>query len=53
MIKKLLNTIKAKLSHDYSRDKIEAYLSKSTDLNDLENRIQELDKKGAYNRFYI
>ena len=53
MIKKLLRKILSSFAYEYYKDKIEKYLSKSKDLIDLENRMQELDKKGAYNRFYI
>ena len=53
MIKKLLNQLLNLFSYDYDRKQIENYLAKSSDLTDLENRIKELDRKGAYNRFYI
>jgi hypothetical protein len=53
MIKKLLNKISNVFSHDQNRIKIENYLAKSSDLADLENRMEELDKRGAYNRFYF
>ena len=53
MIKKLLNHIIYSLSYDYDRKQIEKYLAKSSDLNDLENRIKELDRNGTYNKFYI
>ena len=53
MIKKLLNQIIRIFSRNYNMQKIENYLSQSNDLADLENRIQELDKRGAYNRFDI
>ena len=33
--------------------KIENYLAQSSDLTDLENRMKDLDKQGAYNKFYI
>jgi len=51
MIKKLLSKIVSSFSYEYDKDKIEKYLSKSKDLIDLENRMKELEKKGAYNRF--
>ena len=64
MIKKLLNRLnklisiitKKQSSYDYDynfykRDKIEEYLSRSVDTYELEFRIRELDRKGAFNRF--
>ena len=33
--------------------KIENYLAHSSDLADLKNRMKDLDKQGAYNKFYI
>jgi|TARA_B110000495_G_C22893408_1_gene521146 hypothetical protein len=51
MIKKLLSKIVSSFSYEHDKDKIEKYLSKSKDLIDLENRMKELEKKGAYNRF--
>ena len=53
MIKNLLNKIVNVFSYDYDRRQIENYLAKSSDLNDLEYRIKELDKQGKYNKFYI
>ena len=53
MIKKLLKQIVNKFSYNYDKRKIEQYLSQSSDLTDLENRIKELDQRGAYNKFYI
>ena len=53
MIKKLLNQIINVFSYNYDRKKIENYLAQSSDLIDLDNRIKELDRRGAYNRFYI
>ena len=53
MIKKLLKQIINVFSYDYDRKKIENYLAQSSDLADLENRMKELDQRGAYNRFYI
>ena len=53
MIKKLLNQIIDVFSFKKNRKQIEKYLAQSSDLNDLENRIKELDRKGVYNRFYI
>ena len=53
MIKKLLNQIVNIFSFDHDKKKIEQYLAQSNDLADLENRIKELDRCGAYNRLYI
>ena len=53
MIKKLLNQITSIFSYDYDRKRIENYLAQSSDLADLENRMKELERRGAYNRFYI
>ena len=53
MIKKLLKQIIDVFSYNYDRKKIENYLAQSSDLADLENRMKELDRRGAYNRFYI
>ena len=53
MIKKLLNKIVNIFSYNYDRKKIENYLAQSSDLADLENRIKELDRQGAYYKFYI
>ena len=53
MLKKLLKKIFYVFSYEYDREQIEKYLAQSTDLYDLENRQRELDRKGAYNRFYI
>jgi hypothetical protein len=53
MIKKLLNLIINLFSYDCDRRKIEKYLAQSSDLNDLEYRMKELDQRGAYSKFYI
>ena len=53
MIKKLLNQLFKVSSYDDDRKVIESYLAKSSDLIDLENRMRELDRQGAYNKFYI
>ena len=53
MIKKLLKQIFKLLSYDHERRKIEKYLAGSSDLADLENRMKELDRSGAYNKYYI
>ena len=53
MIKKLLKQITNLFSFDYDKKKIEKYLAQSTDLADLESRMKELDRSGAYYKFYI
>ncbi len=53
MIKKLLNTFLSSFTFEHDREKIENYLSKSSNTYDLELRIRELDKNGKYNQFYI
>ena len=53
MIKKLLNQIFFKFSHENEKKRIEEFLSRSTDLADLENRMRELDKRGSYNKYYF
>ena len=53
MLKKLLSQIKKILSYDYDRKQIDSYLSNSVDTYDLEYRLKELEKKGAYNKYYI
>ena len=53
MIKKLLNNFFKSFTFDHDREKIEKYLSESSNTYDLEQRILELDKKGKYNQFYI
>ena len=53
MIKKLLNNFFKSFTFDNNQEKIEKYLSESSNTYDLEQRIRELDKKGKYNQFYI
>jgi len=53
MIKKLLKQIISKFSYKFDNEKIENYLSQSSDLTDLENRMKELDQLGIYNKLYI
>tara|TARA_B100001029_G_scaffold81050_1_gene66537 strand:- start:592 stop:753 length:162 start_codon:yes stop_codon:yes gene_type:complete len=53
MIKKLLNNFFKSFTFDHDREKIEKYLSESSNTYDLEQRIRDLDKKGKYNQFYI
>tara|TARA_B100001250_G_C19028314_1_gene456254 strand:+ start:334 stop:495 length:162 start_codon:yes stop_codon:yes gene_type:complete len=53
MIKKLLNNFFKSFAYDHDREKIEKYLSESSNTYDLEQRIRELDKQGKYNQLYI
>ena len=53
MIKKLLNNFFKSFTFEHDREKIEKYLSESSNTYDLEQRIRELDKKGKYNKFYM
>jgi len=53
MIKKLLNKINCLSLFKSDSAKIEKYLANSKDLIDLEQKIRELDRKGAYRKFYI
>ena len=53
MIKRLLNNFFRSFTFDHDRDKIEKYLSLSSNTYDLEHRIRELDQKGKYKQFYI
>ena len=53
MIKKLLKNFFKSFTFDHDREKIENYLSKSSNTYDLEQRIRELHQKGKYNQFYI
>ena len=53
MIKKLLNNFFKSFTFDHDREKIEKYLSKSSNTYDLEYRMRKLDKEGKYNQFYI
>ena len=52
MIKRLLNKLFRSFTFDYDREKIEKYLSQSSNTYDLEQRIRELDQNNNYNRFY-
>ena len=52
MIKKLLSHFLKSFTFEYDREKIEKYLSKSSNTYDLENRMRELDRKGKYNQCY-
>ena len=54
MTKKLLNKILGIFSFEHNQtNKIEEYLAQSKDLADLENRMRELDRRGAYNKSYF
>ena len=53
MIKRLLNNFFRSFTLDHDREKIEKYLSQSSNTYDLEQRMRELDQKGKYNQFYI
>ena len=53
MIKRLLNKLFRSFTFDYDREKIEKYLSQSSNAYDLDQRIRELDKNNKYNQFYI
>jgi CRISPR/Cas system CMR-associated protein Cmr5 small subunit len=53
MIKKLLKKLFYVSSYNNKKNHIEQYLAQSKNLYDLENRLKEIDRKGAYNRFYI
>jgi len=52
MIKKLLNYLNKSLSYDSKIEKIEIYLSKSSNIYDLEERIRDLERSGIYNNLY-
>ena len=52
MLKKLLKSINKFLSIRSDINKIENYLSKSSNLYDLELKIRELDRTGKYYIFY-
>ena len=53
MIKKLLSNFLRVFTFDYDREKIEKYLSESSNTYELEQRIRELDQKGKYTQFYF
>ena len=53
MIKRLLNNFFRLFTFDHDREKIEKYLSQSSNTYDLEQRMRELDQKGKYNQYYI
>ena len=53
MIKRLLNNFFRSFTFDHDRDKIEKYLSQSSNTYDLEQRIRELDQNKKTNQYYI
>ena len=53
MLKKLLNKFFRSLTFDYDRERVEKYLSQSSNTYDLEQRIRELDRNKKTNQFYI
>ena len=52
MLKKLLKSINTFFSTKGDLSNIENYLSKSSNLYDLELKIRELDQAGKYYKFY-
>ncbi|PPR50954.1 MAG: hypothetical protein CFH15_00053 [Alphaproteobacteria bacterium MarineAlpha5_Bin5] len=52
MIKKLLNYLNKSLRSDSKIEIIEKYLSKSSNIYDLEERIRDLERSGIYNNLY-
>ena len=53
MIKKLLNKFLRSFTFDYDREKVEKYLSQSSNTYVLEQRIRELDQNKKTNQYYI
>ena len=53
MIKKLLNKFFRSFTFDYDRERVEKYLSQSSNTYDLEQRISELDQNKKTNQYYI
>ena len=53
MIKRLLNKIISISLLKSNSEEIEKYLANSKDLIDLEQKIRELEKKGAYSKLHI
>ena len=53
MIKRLLSNFFRFFTFEHDRNKIEKYLSQSSNTYELEQRIRELDHKGIYSKFYI
>ena len=52
MIKKLLNKFLRSFTFDYDREKVEKYLSQSSNTYDLEQRIRELDQNKKTNQYF-
>ena len=52
MIKRLLNKFLKSFTFDYDREKVEKYLSQSSNTYDLEQRIRELDQNKKTNQYY-
>ena len=53
MIKRLLSNFFRTFNFEHDINKIEQYLSKSSNTYELEQRIHELDHEGKYSKFYI
>ena len=53
MLKKLLNKFFRSFTFDYERERVEKYLSQSSNTYDLEQRIHELDRNKKTNQYYI
>ena len=53
MTKKLLNKFFRSFTFNYDREKVERYLSQSSNTYDLEQRIRELDQNKKTNQYYI
>jgi hypothetical protein len=53
MLKKLLKKFFRSFTFDYDRERVEKYLSQSSNTYDLEQRIRELDQNKKTNQYYI
>ena len=53
MLKKLLNKFFISFTFDYDRERVEKYLSQSSNTYDLEKRFRELDQNKKTNQYYI
>ena len=53
MIKKLLNKFFKSFTFNHDREKVEKYLSQSSNTYDLEQRIRELDQNKKTNQYYM
>ena len=53
MIKRLLNKFLRSFTFDYDRERVEKYLSQSSNTYDLEQRIRELAQNKKTNQYYI